>query len=315
MVNDAQRQRMGRQLGAELLCITTLTVEGNNLFVESELVDIESGRIVKMVNQLITSLDDKVLQDNSRRLAPRLLEIPATSVSQGRVRRVAMLEPVGSATPMQKRIIRASVAEALTNSGGYEALTRTDIDRIMNEYNFQKGGMVSDASRARLGRMSDAQLLCILKVETEGTGFHVYGELTELESGIMVQFADQLMRTTPVSNIVNGCRDLAIKLIETEEDKRRKAEEAAAAAASKAEADAAAAKENQELLKDMFTGDNMVWVLGGAFVMGCTHEQGTDCENNEKPTRVVTLSSFFIGKYEVTEAQWKAVMGTVPANL
>ena len=59
-------------------------------------------------------------------------------------KKIAMLEPVGNASAIQKRIFRASLAEAITNSRNYEALTRTDIDQIMNEFNFQDAGMVSD---------------------------------------------------------------------------------------------------------------------------------------------------------------------------
>ena len=53
----------------------------------------------------------------------------------------------------------------------------------------------------------------------------------------------------------------------------------------------------------------MVYVRGGSFMMGCTPEQGSDCFNDEKPAHQTTVSNFFIGKYEVTQAQWKAVMG------
>ena len=48
---------------------------------------------------------------------------------------------------------------------------------------------------------------------------------------------------------------------------------------------------------------------GGTFTMGCTPDQGNDCDSHEKPTHQVTLSDFYIGKYEVTQAQWKTVMG------
>lgn len=56
--------------------------------------------------------------------------------------------------------------------------------------------------------------------------------------------------------------------------------------------------------------NDMVYVPGGTFTMGCTAEQGSDCEDDEKPAHRVTVSSFKIGKYEVTQAQWRAVMGT-----
>jgi formylglycine-generating enzyme required for sulfatase activity len=57
----------------------------------------------------------------------------------------------------------------------------------------------------------------------------------------------------------------------------------------------------------------MVFVEGGTFTMGCTSEQ-SDCEYFEKPTHRVTLDSFQIGKYEVTQAQWRAVMGSNPSH-
>ncbi len=54
---------------------------------------------------------------------------------------------------------------------------------------------------------------------------------------------------------------------------------------------------------------NMVYVEGGTFTMGATSEQQNQA-SEEKPTHSVTLSSFYIGKYEVTQALWTAVMGS-----
>ena len=46
----------------------------------------------------------------------------------------------------------------------------------------------------------------------------------------------------------------------------------------------------------------MVYVEGGTFRMGATYD--------EEPVHSVTLSDYYIGKYEVTQGLWKAVMGT-----
>ena len=59
---------------------------------------------------------------------------------------------------------------------------------------------------------------------------------------------------------------------------------------------------------------DMVFVQGGTFTMGCTPEQGSDCYSDEKPAHQVTVSSFYIGKYEVTQEQWKMIMGSNPSN-
>lgn len=52
----------------------------------------------------------------------------------------------------------------------------------------------------------------------------------------------------------------------------------------------------------------MIYVNGGDFVMGASSEQAADSSENEKPAHKVTVSSFFIGKYVVTQELWKAIM-------
>ena len=59
----------------------------------------------------------------------------------------------------------------------------------------------------------------------------------------------------------------------------------------------------------------MIAMQGGTFTMGCTSEQGNDCFDDEKPGHQVTVSDFYIGKYTITQAQWKAVMDNNPSQV
>ena len=54
----------------------------------------------------------------------------------------------------------------------------------------------------------------------------------------------------------------------------------------------------------------MVYVSGGSFMMG---SEDSDADSDEKPVHQVTLSSYRIGKYEVTQELWEAVMGNNPS--
>lgn len=54
----------------------------------------------------------------------------------------------------------------------------------------------------------------------------------------------------------------------------------------------------------------MVYVSGGSFMMG---SDDSDAAFDEKPVHRVTLSSYRIGKYEVTQELWEAVMGNNPS--
>jgi formylglycine-generating enzyme required for sulfatase activity len=61
-------------------------------------------------------------------------------------------------------------------------------------------------------------------------------------------------------------------------------------------------------------GMEFVLIPAGSFMMGSADDaQGAD--ENEKPAHRVTISKpFYLGKYEVTQAQWEAVMGNNPSN-
>ncbi|MFN8348801.1 MAG: SUMF1/EgtB/PvdO family nonheme iron enzyme [Spirosomataceae bacterium] len=55
---------------------------------------------------------------------------------------------------------------------------------------------------------------------------------------------------------------------------------------------------------------DMAYVEGGTFQMGDTRNEG---ETDEKPVHSVTVSSFYMSKYEITQRQWESVMGSNPS--
>ena len=69
---------------------------------------------------------------------------------------------------------------------------------------------------------------------------------------------------------------------------------------------------HQRILQEL--ADHMVYVQGGTFTMGATSVQGSDAEDDEKPAHSVTLSSYYIGKTEVTQELWQAVMDSNPSK-
>ncbi len=76
---------------------------------------------------------------------------------------------------------------------------------------------------------------------------------------------------------------------------------------AKVEEEKAIAEQKANKLKSI--KENFVFVQGGTFPMGSSSGQ-----SDEKPVHNVTVSSFYIGKTEVTQAQWTAVMGNNPSD-
>ncbi|MDM8522709.1 SUMF1/EgtB/PvdO family nonheme iron enzyme [Desulfococcaceae bacterium HSG8] len=60
--------------------------------------------------------------------------------------------------------------------------------------------------------------------------------------------------------------------------------------------------------REPVTGMEFVYVKGGCYEMGCG-SWTSSCNGDEKPVHTVCLDDFYMGKYEVTQGEWKRVMG------
>ncbi|MCL2689896.1 MAG: SUMF1/EgtB/PvdO family nonheme iron enzyme [Chitinispirillia bacterium] len=59
---------------------------------------------------------------------------------------------------------------------------------------------------------------------------------------------------------------------------------------------------------------HMVYIPGGTFTMGCVPGSVTRCPEDAAPVEGVTVSSYFIARTTVTQALWRAVMGTTTGS-
>lgn len=67
-------------------------------------------------------------------------------------------------------------------------------------------------------------------------------------------------------------------------------------------------------VRDTGTGIEMLLVPPGAFQMGCSASAYDNCDSDEVPVHAVSLTSaFYLGRYEVTQAQWQARTGSNPS--
>lgn len=68
-------------------------------------------------------------------------------------------------------------------------------------------------------------------------------------------------------------------------------------------------------VQDAATGIEMVLIPGGSHAMGCRPSLEAPCANSELPVHTVNLTAaFYLARFEVTQAQWSARMGSNPAE-
>ena len=216
-------------------------------------------------------------------------------------KKVALLETLNGDKSIQVKgiemnMVRGELRKAISNQSGFQAFTRTDIDQLMKEHGFQNSGMVSDAQRKRLGEMSGADYICVSTLTKSDSQFYLEAYLIEVETGAISNPASQygMLEGNTYANLFQLCQDLSTELT-----------------SYVGGSSSIGVQRGQNYTETAF-GINMqmIYVEGGSFTMGCTGDQGGDCEDDESPNRMTTVSSFHMGMLEVTQGQWEKVMGT-----
>jgi len=67
-----------------------------------------------------------------------------------------------------------------------------------------------------------------------------------------------------------------------------------------------------DLLTDPATGMQFALVKGGCYQMGNTFNEGE--KHNNEPVHEVCVNDFYMGKYEVTQGEWRKIMGENPSE-
>ena len=147
-----------------------------------------------------------------------ILLLFSTMVS-AQVKRVAILETVDRENKVSyanKLILRANLSKAITQTSGYEAYDRTDIDAIMGEQNFQRTGLVSNDQIKRLGEMTGANYILVAEaVVVDARNMFITAKLLDVETARTIM-TDNVMMGTSADAIQEGCMVLAKKLFHEE---------------------------------------------------------------------------------------------------
>lgn len=133
-------------------------------------------------------------------------------------KKVAILEVVdreGRLSYSQKLLLRSNMARAVSNTTGYEAYDRSDVDVIMSEQDFQRTGMVSDVEIRKLGEMTGVSLILVTEGVLTGDGkIFVSAKILNIETG-RVDMMDNLSMGMTTEAIQDGCSTLAKRLFGT----------------------------------------------------------------------------------------------------
>lgn len=147
-----------------------------------------------------------------------LLFISVTCIGQVKV---ALLDPVTgdeeNVTSMEKTMLRGELRKAIFRIDGWEAISRSDIDQVLNELDFQHMGYVPKSEIHRLGELSGADYLCVSSLTKSDKQFYIEAYLVEVSSGNIESPASYFgeLKNGNLNNLYEACQEIVREIIGT----------------------------------------------------------------------------------------------------
>lgn len=144
-----------------------------------------------------------------------MFAVVASLTVVGQTKKVAILETVdreGGISYGIRLMIRSELSSAITKTPGYEGYSRTDIDKVMSEHDFQRTGLVNDEQIKQLGEMSGAQYILIAEVaKIDYSNIFITASIINVETA-KLEKTSNIQTGTEASQLKSSCESLASQL-------------------------------------------------------------------------------------------------------
>ncbi|MFA5072526.1 MAG: SUMF1/EgtB/PvdO family nonheme iron enzyme [Nitrospirota bacterium] len=204
------------------------------------------------------------------------------------------------------RPLSDSVRNVLVRSGKFKVMDRANMDRILKEQAFQMTGSVQKDRVVEAGQFLGVGRIVVGSIGIVGRTYFISLSMVNIQSGETEQVEEETCKCE-LDELIESTRRVANKLL---------MEKATVIPVSSILTQPAVplskahpSSPSGQLFQDPVTGMEFLLVEGGCFLMG--DEEG---DREEKPVHEVCVDSFYLGKYEVTQEQWKAIMGKNPSK-
>ena len=195
-----------------------------------------------------------------------------------------------------KSIIGGELVNAIVKTRKYQAVERTAdfLKQITKEQGYQRSGNVDDGQISALGRQFGVNYVCVANVLPFRENIYIQTRLIDVETATVLAFAKEISSSSDLVEIIAASEKVAFALI------------GSGSSSTPPQATRPSAGQGNVLeIEANGVRFKMVKVEGGTFRMG-----SYSGDDDEQPVHSVTLSDYYIGETEVTQALWTAVMGT-----
>jgi formylglycine-generating enzyme required for sulfatase activity len=315
--SDECAVQVGKLLGVRKIISGSVTKLSDQLWqISVLLLDVETGTTLRAESETYEGNLIIVIRNGVPDMASRL-----AGVSAPPERQVATPAPRAAITPPQPEqdlvavmdllpqglqsdealAVTAELWTQLFNTGKFALLDRGKLAAILSEATLQPGDCTSDECLVQVGKLLGVRKIVsgsVTKLSDEAWQISV--RMLDVETAKTLRLETEAYEGSLVTVIRSGIPGLAARLAGTQP------------AQTPAPAETAA-PQPAAVWRDPVTGIEFVAIPGGEYEQGCGPWTRA-CFGNENPTRRIRLSPFWLAATEVTQGQWKTVMGSNPAK-
>lgn len=222
--------------------------------------------------------------------------LPAAAQTDGGKKKLAVYVTGEDVDNKTKKVFSSKLGTAITSSGRY-ALVETGpefLTALQQEMDRQTSGEVRSSQIAALGNRYGVKLVVVADINDFDDELFVIARSINLETGLVEKTIDESGPGEGLRNLENLAQKVAAALFK---------------GVAAGNFSTAAGGGNVESFNVNGVSFEMVKVNGGSFMMGSYNG-----DNDEQPVHSESVETFYIGKTEVTQALWSAVMGSNPSS-
>lgn len=304
-VDDSDLSRLGKQFGAQYVCVATVSDAFYEKYLSARLIDVETAQVERTAssNGTIQTLDDIVSAADA--ISNELL----SSLTNGRKadsKKVAVYIVKSDAAKNIGRVLGDKLVAGFTNSGRYIAIERTNsfLSQLSKEQKYQRTGAVDDDDISRLGKQFGVQYVCVADVSDVLGEKFVSARLVDVETAEVVNSYDVGGKLKDMNSCLNVANEIATNLSkgtfeEQAEEARLKAEEDARIQAEQEKQrkeEERRAKEQEKQARQQQELQESFSQLGNVIASAVNPQYYLKVTNNRAHTRVVYVDGQKIGE-------------------
>lgn len=157
------------------------------------------------------------------------LSLMFTAMADGVKPRVAVFDPVitsGTIDPSMKSTIREIITSVVVNSGVYNTVERSLLEKVLQEQEFSNSGIVDDSNAIEIGKLTGANKVVVSLVSPAGGKSFLKGQKNMLSIKIIdVMTADidkQRVKKVSANDFLDEVESLTIEVIHGSTEKEAK---------------------------------------------------------------------------------------------